>query len=48
MTKGWHEVELFWDPWEKVSRRDLMMGTLSVNGAGVCFCEYVYECLCVI
>lgn len=25
---------------------DLMMGTLSVNGAGVCFFEYVYECVC--
>lgn len=47
MTKGWHGVELFWDPWEKVSCRrkgDLMMGTLSVNGAGVCFCEYEYVC----
>lgn len=24
---------------------DLMMGTLSVNGAGVCFCEYVFMCV---
>lgn len=47
MIKGWHGVELFWDPWERSHvdcKGDLMMDTLSINGAGVCFCEY--ECVC--
>lgn len=32
------------------SKGDLMMGTLSVNESGECFCVYVYECvfMCVI
>lgn len=27
------------------AKGDLMMGTLSVNGARVCFCEYVFMCV---
>lgn len=47
MTKGWCGVELFWDPGKRShvdGKGDLMIGTLSVNGAGGVF---LWVCVCV-